>query len=222
MADDDDLFAISDSLDVRFERLNGQVPVLFIDNFYKRPDAVREAALGLDYRPPPYPYPGRLALPPGDDRGLAAVRAFAMEMANGRYLPEVPIAQAGRRLAAFSRLHIDFALVDLHPDELSPVQRLPHVDPVPVFGLVYLNREDRGGTLFFEQKADVSPDGAPAGYFTQGSPEFELCGRIEGVFNRLAIYPGFIPHSGEIVGDWIEGEARFHAPRLTQRLVFFP
>ena len=29
-----------------------------------------------------------------------------------------------------------------------------------------------------------------------------------------AIYPGFTPHTGEIAGEWIEGEARFGNPRL--------
>jgi hypothetical protein len=47
-------------------------------------------------------------------------------------------------------------------------------------------------------------------------------GRIEAAFNRLAIYPGFVPHSGEIVGEWIKTDERFTNPRLTQRLVFMP
>ena len=49
---------------------------------------------------------------------------------------------------------------------------------------------------------------------------FELCGRIAPVFNRLAIYPGFVLHSGEIAGDWIRSDERFSNPRLTQRLIF--
>ncbi len=39
---------------------------------------------------------------------------------------------------------------------------------------------------------------------------------------RLVIYPGIVPHSGEIAGDWIHGEERFRYPRLTQRFTFFP
>jgi hypothetical protein len=38
----------------------------------------------------------------------------------------------------------------------------------------------------------------------------------------MAIYPGFIPQTGEIAGDWIEGEERFRNPRHTQRFDFFP
>ena len=134
-----------------------------------------------------------------------------------------PIANNGQRLTSFSRVFTDFAVVDVHPDELSADQRLPHTDPVPVFGLLYLNREERGGTLFFEQKAPSrASDEQGGGYVTESTDCFELCGRIEPAFNRLAIYPGFVPHSGEIHGDWIRGEERYSNPRLTQRFVFFP
>jgi hypothetical protein len=91
-----------------------------------------------------------------------------------------------------------------------------------VFGLVYLNREERGGTLFFEQNTQVQNSGQGGGYMTESSDEFELCGRITPAFNRLAIYPGFVPHSGEIHGDWISSDERYSNPRLTQRFVFFP
>ncbi|MFL6734891.1 MAG: DUF6445 family protein [Sphingomicrobium sp.] len=92
---------------------------------------------------------------------------------------------------------------------------------MPVFGLIYLNEEDRGGTLFFRPRSRVAPTTGRQGYQTQSDEHVELCGRIEGRFNRLAIYPGFILHSGEVKGDWIENEERLTAPRLTQRIMFF-
>lgn len=55
-----------------------------------------------------------------------------------------------------------------------------------------------------------------------GIPGFALIGGIEGRFNRLAVYPGFVPYTGQIEGEWIKGDARFREPRLTQRFVFFP
>jgi hypothetical protein len=141
----------------------------------------------------------------------------------GEYLSRVPpIAQDGRSISAFGQVYTDFAIVDVHPDELTSKQRLPHVDPVPIFGLIYLNREERGGTLFFKQKASAGEDAPGAGYPTASTEPFTLVGRIEPVYNRMAIYPGFIPHSGEIAGDWILGEERFKSPRLTQRFVFLP
>ena len=121
-----------------------------------------------------------------------------------------------------NRIVTDMALTDTHPDALSDGQRLPHVDPVPVFGLVYLNRETRGGTLFFQQDPNVPQDTSRSGYPVADMPGFRLLGRLGGTFNRLVIYPGIVPHSGEIVGDWIEGEGRNAYPRLTQRFTFFP
>ena len=207
-------------LDMRFEQIAPGVPVLTIDGFYRDPDAVRATALGLDFEPPPYPYPGRLARPPEDDPALAICRRKVLDIVNRFYLPNVPpLEREGRPIAAFRTVDSDFAIVDVHPRDLTPVQQRPHVDPVPVFALVYLNREERGGTLFFAPRADAG--GGGRGYPAASDAGFELLGRIEGRFNRLAIYPGFVPHSGEIVGGWIEDESRFTAPRLTQRFVFF-
>jgi hypothetical protein len=222
--DDDALFALSADSVARLEKVGGTVPVVLVDNVYAFPDAVREAALALPFTPPPDPYPGRLATFPRPSASLMAAAQWALDVANSMFLPSLPpISFAGRPLTGLNGVYSDFAIVDVHPGELAPLQRIPHTDPVPVFGLIYLNREERGGTLFFEQVAalDSEAGGAP-GYITQSSDAFKLVGRIEPLFNRLAIYPGFVPHSGEIAGEWIEGEERFSSPRLTQRFIFHP
>ena len=219
---DDDLFAMSPQLTLQLDILPGGVPTLLIDNFYARPDDIREAALTLQFEPPDFPYPGKLAVLRHKVPSLAEALGRVLGIVNNQFLPRVPLAANGIRIAAFSRLYTDFALIDVHPSELSKAQRIPHTDPVPIFGLVYLNRAERGGTLFFQQKAKIPENPEGEGYFIGSNRDFELCGRIEGRFNRLAIYPGFVPHSGEIAGDWILGDERFTAPRLTQRLVFMP
>jgi len=109
----------------------------------------------------------------------------------------------------------------VHPNQLSAVQQAPHVDPVPIFGLVYLNEPERGGTLFFNRSGPAR-NTTRSGYFSVGDAEYSLVGKIEGRFNRLAVYPGFVPHTGEIAGEWISTDERFSNPRLTQRFVFFP
>jgi hypothetical protein len=216
----DDLFEMPAEVDVQFVKVGGQIPVILIDGIFRKPDEIREAALRLKYAPPPYPYPGKLAAIPEPNPSLSEVRRKMLNLVNSQYLSRLPMAQDGRRISAFRQLHTDFAVVDVHPDELSTAQRLPHTDPVPVFGLVYLNREERGGTLFFRQRGVPAEDGQERGYLTATNDAFELLGRIEPAYNRLAIYPGFVPHSGEITGDWIRGPDRFDSPRLTQRLVF--
>lgn len=202
--------------------LGGVVPAIIVDNVYERPDEIREMALQLTYTRPPYPYPGKLAIPPPNP-SLTNLIAWALALVTDQFLPRVPsIIYNGQSIAAFRNLHTDFGIVDVHPDDLSQKQRIPHTDPVPVFGLIYLNREDRGGTLFFEQVPGPLHARPAEGYMTSNDSSFRLRARIEAAFNRLAIYPGFVPHSGEISGDWIKSDERFRNPRLTQRLVFFP
>lgn len=219
---DDDLFEMPSEVDIRRVTIGGEIPIILVDGIFKDPDRIRERALRLPYSQPPYPYPGRLATIPEPNRSLTDLKRKILSLVNSQYLSHLPIAQDGQRLLAFRKLHTDFGVIDVHPDELSLEQRLPHTDPVPVFGLIYLNREERGGTLFFKRRRPVDNEDRGGGYLTTSNGRFDLLGRIEPAYNRLAIYPGFVPHSGEIAGDWIRGPDRFQSPRLTQRLVFLP
>lgn len=217
-----DLFSTSPEARARMTRLAPHLPVILIDDFYADPREVRRRALGLAYAPTTVLYPGRIAEIPAGNESLTRVLAAILEVVNGQYLPRVRVvAPGGQRVERFSRVATDFAIVDLPPDELEPDQRRPHIDPVLLFGLVYLNEEERGGTLFYERKADEPIAAVDGRYPDDSAPGYRLCGRIEGRFNRLAIYPGFVPHSGEIKGDWITGGGRVEAPRLTQRFQFF-
>jgi hypothetical protein len=216
------LFALNSAARPCLQLVGGRFPVLIVDNLFAEPEALRSSALALSYRPPPYPYPGKIAEAPREDPSLQFFLRAVMRLVNGEYLPRVPpITANDQHITAFGQVHTDFAITDVHPDELSETQRKPHIDPVPIFGLVYLNAEERGGTLFFDSPA--SPATNPRrGYCAPNDAEFRLVGKIEGRFNRLAIYPGFVPHTGEIEGGWISSDERFKSPRLTQRLAFFP
>lgn len=215
-------FALNADARPLLQLIGGRLPVLIVDDFFKDPAAVRAAALRLSYRPPDYPYPGKLADLPGDERSLAPLLGTVLAFVNREYLPRIPpIAANGCPITQFGRVHTDFAITDLHPDELAETQRKPHTDPVPIFGLVYLNPEDRGGTLFFDRPAAL-PNPDRRGYCASDDADFPFIGKIEGAFNRLAIYPGFVFHTGEIAGSWITNDDRFNSPRLTQRFVFFP
>ena len=205
----------------KLEWLGSKVPVITIDDIYLHPRELRQFALSLDYVPPLYPYPGRLALVHGANASLDRLRSFALGLVNEHFLPHVPVSSGGRRITEYTKIHTDFGIVDVAPSELSPMQRIPHVDPVPVFGLVYLNEEERGGTIFFEQIADVTEASLEPGYPTGASNAFREVARIAPAFNRLVIYPGFVPHSGEI-GEWIHGPEKRVNPRLTQRLAIAP
>ena len=216
------LFALNPDARPAMTLVGGRLPVLIVDGVFKDPRAIRSAALALPYEPPGYPYPGRIATPPAGDGSLEAFLRSVLALVNGQYLPNIPpIAADNRQITKFARVHTDFAITDVHPDDLAETQRKPHTDPVPIFGLVYLNPEERGGTLFFDPPK-AAPGGDRRGYISSGDPAYPFVGKIDGRFNRLAIYPGFILHTAEIAGDWIRGDERRESPRLTQRLVFFP
>lgn len=213
-----DLFAISPDISPRFVAISPGVPAVIVDDFYLHPREIREAALALPFGGPTALYPGRIATFPADHASLNRAVAWVKAMVERELLAKIELMNNGKRVTAFDRLETDFAVVDTPPDSLLPAQRAPHVDHVPIFGLVYLNEEERGGTAFFRRR-QAAADPERQGYFQSEDGVFQKTGRIEGRFNRLAIYPGFVWHSGEI-GDWIKSEDRIRAPRLTQRLVF--
>lgn len=217
------LFALNRGARPTLTLIGGRLPVLIVDEVFADPQAIRAAALALPYEPPGYPYPGRIATPPSEDGSLEAFLRTVLALVNNEYLPKIPpIAANGVRITRFGRVEADFAITDVHPDELAETQRKPHTDPVPIFGLVYLNPKERGGTLFFDPPKTATNEQERRGYISTDDAAYPFVGKIEGRFNRLAIYPGFILHTGEIAGDWIRSDERRMSPRLTQRLVFFP
>lgn len=216
-----DLFASGSAPQVSFGLIDGQVPYLTVDGVFANPRAVREAALALPYSIGTAHYPGRVARFPAHDASLTSFIQKVVTLVMREYLPRLPRLPDGRQLSSLRGADTDFAITDTHPDQLSAAQRQPHTDAIPVFGLVYLNEEPRGGTLFFKRRPMLQSDADASPYPSRFDERYEVCGHIEGLFNRLAIYPGFIPHSGEIEGEWIGGQARFTSPRLTQRIMFY-
>lgn len=216
-----DLFATGTAAQLSIGYIDGEVPFLTVDGILADPAAVRAAALALPYSPASAHYPGRLARFPAGDPSLTAFLRKVADLVTREYLPRLPAPPGRARLSALRGADSDFAITDTHPSELGAAQREPHIDAVPVFGLLYLNEEPRGGTLFFKPRTGPTQSAAEGGYPSRLHERFEVCGHIEGLYNRLAIYPGFVLHSGEIEGEWIGTEMRFRSPRLTQRIMFF-
>ena len=118
-----------------------------------------------------------------------------------------------------------FSVVTSRPDELIPMQCLPHVDgtdPDQIAMMLYLNRTSHGGTSFFRHVStgfsrltdatfpeyrealqdDVSRSGLPKrAYVTDGAPYFEKIHESEGGFNQAVFYRGNVLHSGVIDND---------------------
>lgn len=115
-----------------------------------------------------------------------------------------------------------FSLVTTPPEELAPIQRLPHVDGTDsgqIAMMLYLHGTGHGGTAFFRHRAtgleqltpesypryaaavqaEVARDGLPpAAYPTCGAPHFERTHVAHSTFNRAVFYRGNILHSGVI------------------------
>lgn len=214
-----DLFATSAAAQLSGGYIDDRIPYLTIDGIFADPLGVRTAALALPYSPGTAHYPGRVARFPAGDPSLMEFLRKLVGLVAREYVPRLQPLGRGQLPSQVRSADTDFAITETHPAQLSAHQRKPHVDGVPVFGLVYLNQQPRGGTLFFKSRGESAARAAPG--YPRSSDQLEVCGHIEGRFNRLAIYPGFILHSGEIEGEWIETDARFNSPRLTQRIVFF-
>ena len=215
------LFATGPAAQVSIGYVDAQVPFLTVDGILADPAAVRATALALSYAPAPAHYPGRLARFPAGDASLIAFLQKVGALVTREYLPRLPPVPGGAKLSALRGIDSDFAITDTHPSQLRAEQREPHIDAVPVFGLLYLTEEPRGGTLFFKPRTNAERPRLEPAYPSSAHDRFELCGHIEGRYNRLAIYPGFVLHSGEIEGEWIGSDKRFQSPRLTQRIMFF-
>ena len=118
-----------------------------------------------------------------------------------------------------------FSVVTSRPDELIPMQCLPHIDgtdPNQIAMMLYLNDTAHGGTSFFRHRStglsaltdetfpryrealqkDVQQSGLPnRAYVTDGAPYFEKIHESEGGFNQAVFYRGNVLHSGVIDND---------------------
>ena len=195
--------------ELRFGR--EQAPLMVIDNVVADPRALARAAQRLRFRPVTRAFPGIRALAPAAYQRLRA-------------------ETLGPRLAGYfgltaRRLHLSlchYSLVTLRPEELTPVQRIPHVDTVRGDGLAtvhYLFESDLGGTAFYRHRAtgfesvdaareDVfveslkseleGPDAPPPAYINGDTALFERIEARRAVFNRMLVYRRNSLHSGSI------------------------
>lgn len=115
-----------------------------------------------------------------------------------------------------------YSIVTTRPEQLLPIQCLPHVDGTDrdqIALMLYLHRTAHGGTAFFRHKStglealtdatyptyaaalqqEVKQHGLPpAAYTKDGEPYFERTHMVSGEFNTAVLYRGNILHSGVI------------------------
>jgi len=119
------------------------------------------------------------------------------------------------------------SVVTQAPEQLAPIQRLPHFDGVErerLAVLLYLDRGERGGTGFYRQRgtgfesvdaerldtyraaleSDVARHGLPgAAYIAGDTAIFARTHLVEGAFNTMAIYRGNTLHCAALATDFV-------------------
>lgn len=193
-----------------------QAPLLVVDNFVADPGQLAAAATGLEFRPVPRAFPGVRALAPTDYQRL---------LVDGLGKRLIEFFDLDARKLRLSLCH--YSLVTLRAEELTPVQRVPHVDTVKPNGLAtvhYLFRGDMGGTAFYRHrstgfeivdeareerfvaalKAELDgPERPPEAYINGDTALFECIDARPAQFNRMLVYRRNSLHSGSIANDFV-------------------
>jgi hypothetical protein len=226
------MLELNDYPDVRVEMAAGLFPILYIDNFYADPVAVRDYALSLAFDQFLALYPGRHAALiqsalKTEEEQSAVIEACA-------YVAEMLNSVSGLNIG-YEAIRTDFSLITTPGRDLLKYQKHPHYDGTPILSLVYLNPENMGGTSFwrnrvFDRAALVTPEDhelyenfmrdAPAGdpidaYTMVHTDSWEKIYEIEGKFNRFVAYPANVFHWVECTS--VPEPVDLYKSRLTQR-----
>jgi hypothetical protein len=204
-------------------------PVLIIDDVIANPmELVDYAAREVQFAPADGPsggYPGLRAPAPLNYVG-ALVKALD------------PVVREAFELenAGLVRASCNLSMVTRQPDQLKPLQRVPHIDttdPLQFAFLHYLCDSSFGGTAFYRHRATgfeaITPErldaydeardaemvsAAPPSDYIRGSTAFfEQTAAFEARLGRLLVYRSRVLHSGQIPSD-----ARFSSDPRDARL----
>jgi len=121
-----------------------QLPVLQVDDFYIDPEYIRELALSLYFSP--YRYH------PGDVAGIDLDPNPLIEFVHSHFPNLYDLSLEQFKATLNTVWH--FALVRKTRDDLSDSHCRPHVDPLCLSGIIYLNLPEdcQGGTGFYMHK----------------------------------------------------------------------
>lgn len=193
-----------------------KAPLLVIDNFVNDADRlVRKAAAKRFTVSGPY-YPGiRVEAP-------LSYQQLIVSQLQGLLTEYFRLRGSSLR---FSMCH--YSLVTTTPEQLTMLQRIPHIDSIDGNGLAtihYLFRKNLGGTAFYRHRRtgfeyidpsrrdvyfkslEAENDGPnmPGPQYIDGdSALFEQIAKQDGVFNRMLVYRRNSLHSGCIGKDFV-------------------
>lgn len=196
---------------IRVERQGREAqPVIIIDDLFAAPERWRADAANARYGAIGAYYPGiRAVVPP------AAAEVLRAELAPliGQTFALDPVPPM---------LECYYSVVTTPPEQLAPIQRLPHVDglePDRIAILIYLSGASHGGTAFYRQRgtgfetvaadrfaaydaalsARVAEHGLPPpAYIAGDTPLFERIAEYQARPNRALIYRSHALHCAAI------------------------
>ena len=204
-------FAINTPVDARVELMGWEeIPIVYIDNFYKNPNMVRNLALKL----PPTSDPRILG-------GVTGSRVASFFDFQHIYPIWVEIAQNVFGLKKEEQEKFEASMFST-PFSVNVTQSkdrpdLPHIDLPDVTsrgwaGLIYLNKDDecKGGTGFYTYKGhQVNPkqDGLwDKDYVCDSIGPWELMHLAEMKLNRMIMYPATVMHTPYDKPGFFEGD----------------
>lgn len=224
MNQEPDRFQLNNAASVHVETTSSGCPVIVIDDFYADPHTVRAAALASKYDT-------SLAYYPGVHSSIKPQELVPLYVQLKRLL-----AALGDVQCEVGDFISDFSLVTTPASQMLANQKHPHIDPVPLAGVVYLNPDFEIGTSFFrhiptglamlrteEEQARyyawLSAEGErtqPGTYAIGNDGIWDHLHTLQGRFNRMVMYPGNAFHS--IAMRDVAANPTLEKARLTQRL----
>lgn len=208
-----EVFEINKNFDLELVTFGPQnTKVAIIDNFYKRPELVRELALTI---PPSYKKELIQGMPGGR---IDASYEFDSNLHNVYYDVILNDFKDDEEKSTFSPIGLElyfkqasFCVNVLSTKDLPPAN--PHVDlrePNRYASGIYLNTPDEcaGGTAFYSYKGcqfGPQPGTVPkTHYITDSSNDWELLYLAEMKFNRMIIYQQNILHTAYVKPGWFD------------------
>jgi hypothetical protein len=205
--------------DFRVQRLRigrEQAPLVVIDNLAANPEELLNVAASKQFGDVASYYPGVRA------KVSLSYQQFILDQLRGVFAEEFAFESGAVR---FTACH--YSLVTTPPENLTYLQRIPHIDSVASKELAfvhYLFKADFGGTAFYRhrktgfeyvdqdrkpeylrclEEEKLGPDSPPAEYIRGDTPLYEQLGSQQGVFNRLVMYRRNSLHSGALSRDFV-------------------
>jgi hypothetical protein len=206
---------------------NREVPLFCIDNIFANPNGVRQFAFQREFPSSQAYYPGRHQPLSSSEPGVASFCGFIADL----------LSRATRKKISPGSIASDFSILTTPEGKLLGTQGQPHIDGTPMLGVIYLNDGDYGGTIFFRNRTtksmrvqtpvekahyeaitqDKHEAARPTKYITDSDQDWEKVDLVDGLKNRLVIWPGNVFHSIEVKVPPEKGA--FSEKRLTQRVI---